>query len=247
MESLFFALLGAIFGSFINVVIYRLPRKMQGEALSLSWPPSFCPHCRTRINAHDNVPLLGWLWLRGRSRCCHKRISVRYPAIEALMALLFAAVIAHDGVNLAALLTLALLSLLVAMFFIDIDHMLLPDVLTYPFLLLALLCAWCRQPLLATLQEHLLAAAVGFSILWLLNYGFARWRGCEGIGGGDMKLFAGIGAWHGLPALFDIMLIAALIGLASGLLLFRASRQQPFPFGPAIILACIGWAMVYSQ
>ena len=247
MESLFFVLLGTIFGSFINVVIYRLPRKMQGEAISLSWPPSFCPHCRTRIHARDNVPLLGWLWLRGRSRCCHKRISVRYPAIEALMALLFAAVIAHDGVNLAALLTLALLSLLVAMFFIDIDHMLLPDVLTYPFILLALLCAWCRQPLLAMLQEHMLAAAVGFSILWLLNYGFARWRGCEGIGGGDMKLFAGIGAWHGLPALFDIMLIAALIGLASGLLLFRAARQQPFPFGPAIILACIGWAMVYSQ
>ena len=247
MEMLFFALLGAIFGSFINVVIYRLPRKMQGEAISLSWPPSFCPHCRARIRTRDNVPLFGWLWLRGRSRCCQKRISVRYPAIEAVMALLFAAVIAHDGVTPTALLTLALLSLLVAMCFIDIDHMLLPDVLTYPFMLLALLCAWMRQPSLLTLQEHGLAAAVGFFILWLLNYGFVRRRGHDGIGGGDMKLFAGIGAWHGLAALFDIMLIAALIGLVSGLLLFRAARQQPFPFGPAIIIACIGWAMVHSQ
>ncbi|MDV5355475.1 prepilin peptidase [Enterobacter asburiae] len=247
MESLFFALLGAIFGSFINVVIYRLPRKMQGEAISLSWPPSFCPHCRARIKARDNIPLVGWLWLRGRSRCCQKRISVRYPAIEALMALLFAVVIAQDGANLTALLMLALLSLLVAMCFIDIDHMLLPDVLTYPFMLLALIYAWSRQPLLLTLQEHALAAAVGFLILWLLNYVFVRSRGCDGIGGGDMKLFAGIGAWHGLPALFDIMLIAALIGLAGGLLLFRATRQQPFPFGPAIIIVSVGWAMVHSQ
>ncbi|WLI78772.1 prepilin peptidase [Kosakonia sp. H02] len=247
MTVLFFALLGAIFGSFTNVVIYRLPRMMNGDAINLSWPPSFCPSCQQRIKSRYNIPLLGWLWLRGRSRCCQKRISARYPCVEATMALLFAGLIWQQGVSVPALLELALLSLMVAMFFIDLDHLLLPNVLTIPFILLAMLCTFARQPALTTLNDIALGTAIGFLVPWLVSYGFALRSGRVGMGMGDIKLFAGIGAWHGWQALFNIMLIASLLGLVSGLLLFRAKRNEAFPFGPAIIMASVGWLLFQNQ
>ncbi len=240
-QVVFFALLGAIFGSFANVVIYRLPRMMRGEAINLSWPPSFCPHCRQRIKRRYNTPLLGWLWLRGRSQCCRQPISLRYPGVELILALLFALVIWRQGVSLASLLDLALLLLLVIMLFIDYDYLLLPDKLTLPFLGLAVLSAWFRQADSMAIGNIVVAAGVGFLIPWALNRLFV-WRcGQEGIGVGDMKLFAGIGAWQGCEALFHIMLAASILGLLYGYFLCNARRSEPFPFGPAIIIASVGW------
>lgn len=240
-NTLFFALLGAILGSFANVVIYRLPRMMQGEAINLSWPPSFCPHCQQRIRKRYNVPLLGWLWLKGRSQCCQQPISWRYPGVELTMALLFALVTGWQGVSAVSLLTLALLFLLVVMLFIDFDHLLLPDKLTLPFLLLAMLTAGIAQGESQAMVGIAASAAVGFLIPWALNRLF-MWRcGQAGMGVGDMKLFAGIGAWQGYEALFHIMLIASLLGLAYGYFLCKARRSEAFPFGPAIIIASIGW------
>ncbi|WP_342321908.1 prepilin peptidase [Kosakonia sp. BYX6] len=247
MTVLFFALLGAIFGSFNNVVIYRLPRMMRGDALSLSWPPSFCPHCQQPIKARYNVPLLGWLWLKGRSRCCHQRISLRYPAVELGMALLFAAWVWQHSIALPTLLDLALLTLMVAMLFIDYEHLLLPNKLTVPFILLAMFSAFARQPTFATLNDIALGGAIGFLMPWLVNRAFALQNGRAGLGMGDIKLFAGIGAWQGWQALFHIMLIASLLGLVSGLVLFRAKRNEAFPFGPAIIIASVGWLFFQNQ
>lgn len=240
-NMLFFALLGAILGSFANVVIYRLPRMMHGEAFTLSWPPSFCPHCRQRIRKRYNIPLLGWLWLKGRSQCCHQPISWRYPGVEFIMALLFALLIGWQGVSAASLLDLSLLFLSVVMLFIDYDYLLLPDKLTLPFLGLAMLSAWAKQPDSAAISGIVVGAAVGFLIPWVLNRLFLWRSGQDGIGAGDMKLFAGIGAWQGCEALFHIMLIASLLGLVYGYFIIKARRSDVFPFGPAIIIAAVGW------
>lgn len=240
-NMLFFALLGAILGSFANVVIYRLPRMMHGEAFTLSWPPSFCPHCRQRIRKRYNVPLLGWLWLKGRSQCCRQPISWRYPGIEFIMALLFALLIGWQGVSAASLLDLSLLFLSVVMLFIDYDYLLLPDKLTLPFLGLAMLSAWAKQPDSAAISGIVAGAAMGFLIPWALNRLFLWRSGQAGIGAGDMKLFAGIGGWQGCEALFHIMLIASLLGLVYGYFIIKARRSEAFPFGPAIIIAAVGW------
>lgn len=238
-----FILLGAIFGSFCNVIIYRLPQILQGEALSLSWPASHCPHCKKPIKARHNIPLLGWLMLRGRCAGCGQAISRRYPLVEALLALLYGVIVWQQGITPQSGVDLLATTLLLPLFFIDLQTMLLPDRLTLPLLGLALLFAASGYGDV-TLLSALLAAGLGFGMLWLLSWLFQLLRGHEGMGRGDMKLLAALGAWLGPQALLDIMAISTFLALGSALILLRVKPGEPFPFGPYLIIAALGWLLI---
>ena len=244
MLILFFALVGAIIGSFANVIIYRLPLMIAGSAITLSWPPSHCPACSQPVKIRHNIPVIGWLLLRGRCARCRQAISWRYPLVETAMALLFAFIIWRQGVNAQSLFDLLAIALLVPLLAIDLRTMLLPDKLTLSLLALALVMAACGSGRV-DMQLSLAAAAIGFAIPWLLSRLF-RWRyGYEGMGQGDMKLFAALGAWLGPEALCDIFALSSILALVVALLLLRVKPGQPFPFGPYPIIVALGWIARY--
>ncbi|MBI0472070.1 prepilin peptidase [Pectobacterium parmentieri] len=237
-EILFVPLFGLVVGSFFNVVIYRMPRILAGEKLALSWPGSYCPACKHKIKVYHNIPLFGWLWLKGRCAHCQQPISRRYPLVELLTAVLFTLVIARDGITLQSLSDLLIFSLLIPLFFIDLDSMLLPDRLTLLVLVYALLLAGLGEGH-TDFSDAVAAAALGFGLPWLLDR-FYVWRhGREGMGMGDMKLFAGIGAWLGCQALLHIMVLASLSAIVVVLVLRRKKRYEPFAFGPYVIVAAL--------
>jgi leader peptidase (prepilin peptidase) / N-methyltransferase len=212
-------ILGAIVGSFLNVVVYRLPRKE-----SLLHPPSACPHCGTRIKPYDNVPVLGWLLLRGRCRACGEKISVRYPLVELVTGLLWAACVLKFGADSDVWLPLVLVTLLIPIALIDYDTTFIPNALTYPGAVAAvvLLLAFDRD----SLAENLIAAAIAGGIFLLANFISPR-----GMGMGDVKLVAMLGLYLGravAPALFAA-LIAGSIG---GLILLAMTGKRGSPFGP---------------
>lgn len=240
----FFILTGAIIGSFCNVIIYRLPRMLNGEDLSLSWPASHCPGCKQPVKVYHNIPVLGWLLLRGRCAGCGQAISLRYPLVEALMAILYGTVIWQQGVTPQSLVDLLIVTLLIPLLFIDLQTMLLPDRLTLPLLIAALLLAASGYGAV-TLPLALIAAGLGFGIPWLLSLLFRLLRGHEGMGRGDMKLLAGLGAWLGPLALMDIVAASSILALGSALVLLRVKPGVPFPFGPYPILAALGWLLLY--
>jgi leader peptidase (prepilin peptidase)/N-methyltransferase len=216
-------MLGAIGGSFLNVVIYRLPR---GE--SLVRPRSRCPHCGTPISAWDNIPIVSFLLLRGRCRACRARIAWRYPLVESIAGLLVLAAWLRDGswVDVAGA-TILLLSLL-AVFFIDLTHHIVPNVITYPGIVLGLLVAAAQ----GRFVDGVLAAA-GAGVFFLLVAIISR----GGMGGGDIKLAAMMGAFLGWPAIAVALLLAFTSGAAVGVLLIasgRRTRKDPIPFGPAL-------------
>jgi len=219
-------ILGTVLGSFINVVIYRLPR-----GLSLVRPGSRCPHCQTPIAPWDNVPLLSFLVLRGRCRACRAPIGWRYPSVEAAAGLLLAALWvrfapAAAWVPLIAGTVFGLM--LLAVFVIDLDHQIVPNAITYPGLALGLLFA---IPQGRAGPSLLAAAAAGafFLLIAIVSRG--------GMGGGDIKLAAMMGAFLGWPAIAVALLLAFAVGAAAGLLLMatgRRSRKDPIPFGPSL-------------
>jgi leader peptidase (prepilin peptidase) / N-methyltransferase len=225
------AVMGAIFGSFLNVVAYRLPR---GE--SLSRPRSRCPGCQTPVRPYDNIPVLSWLALRGRCRSCGVRISARYPLVEAATALLCALVVIAKGADQDALLGLALVLLLVPVTLIDLDHRIIPNKL----MLVGAVVAPALVLLVAPddLAEHLIAAAAagGFFLLALLAYP-------RGMGMGDVKLAAVLGLFLGRavgPAVFIALLSGTLVGAAviarKGP---REGRKTAVPFGPFLALGAV--------
>ncbi|PEI02232.1 prepilin peptidase [Pantoea agglomerans] len=241
----FFALTGVTVGSFINVIIYRLPLIIQGEALSLSFPASHCPQCKTPIKFYHLIPVIGWLMLRGRCAHCSIRVSARYPLIELLTGGLFTLAILRFGVTPLGIGVVLALIFLIPLFFIDLDTFLLPDRLTLSFLILASGASLSGYGMVSA-QESVLAAAAGFGIPWLLDR-LHHWRyGRNGMGMGDMKLFAALGAWTGLEGVFQIMLIASLIALVSALLLLRHKRDIAFPFGPYMVIAALTWIFCFS-
>ncbi len=262
------ALLGLVVGSFLNVVIHRLPRilerrwreecrelleagaeaKPAGEAApgeaggryDLLVPRSHCPGCGATLRARDNVPLLSYLWLGGRCAACGWRIPLRYPAVELLSALLAAAVAWRFGPGGPALAAMVLSWALIALAFIDLDTQLLPDAITLPLLWAGLLLNLAGT--LAPLPSAVLGAAAGYGVLWLVYQAFRLLTGKEGMGYGDFKLLALLGAWLGWQALPAIVLLSSLAGAAVGLTLIalRArDRGTPIPFGP--YLAAGGW------
>ncbi|QQM75895.1 prepilin peptidase [Aeromonas caviae] len=247
-------------GSFLNVVIHRLPIMMErdwhaeytdyfGEDTSpipatgrynLMVPRSRCPHCDHPIGALENIPLLSWLWLRGRCRNCRAPISARYPLVELLTALLSVAVAATLTPGWGTLAALVLTWVLVALTFIDLDKMLLPDQLTLPLLWGGLL--FNLPGGFVPLVDAVIGAMAGYLVLWSLYWAFKLLTGKEGMGYGDFKLLAALGAWLGWQALPIVLLLSSLAGaiIGIGLILLRNHHQgKPIPFGPYLAIA--GW------
>ncbi|QJP99021.1 A24 family peptidase [Herbaspirillum rubrisubalbicans] len=249
------ALLGLLVGSFLNVVIHRLPTMMlresanfvaheRGEALphteryNLWLPHSACPHCATPLAPHHKLPVLSWLLLRGRCAYCSAPISLRYPLVELLCAVLFALLAWRYGLGLTGLALMTGAAFLVALAFIDAQTMLLPDDLTLPLLWLGLLVNLTHR--LVPLQDAVLGAMAGYGVLWLIFWCFKLTTGKEGLGYGDFKLMAALGAWLGWQALPLMLLLASALGAVLGLALMlggRHQRGQAIPFGPCLALA----------
>ena len=261
--------LGLAVGSFLNVVIYRLPvmleRQWRAQCAELSSeataaasaaarfdlivPRSACPACRAPISVLQNIPVISWVFLRGRCAHCGTRISIRYPLVELLTALLSGAVAWKMGFGGPALAALVFTWFLIALTFIDIDHQLLPDSLTLPLLWLGLtLSLWGPQPgapVPVDIRSSLTGAIVGYVSLWSVYHLFRLLTGKEGMGYGDFKLFAALGAWLGWQMLLPIILIAALVGAVVGIVMItvrQQNRSTPIPFGP--FLAASGWLML---
>ncbi|BBS18831.1 A24 family peptidase [Aeromonas caviae] len=247
-------------GSFLNVVIHRLPIMMERtwhaeysdyfgddeETLpatgryNLMVPRSRCPHCDHPIGALENIPLLSWLWLRRRCRNCHAPISARYPLVELLTALLSVSVAAALAPGWGTLAALLLTWTLVALTFIDLDKMLLPDQLTLPLLWGGLLFNLAGG--FVSLADAVVGAMAGYLVLWSLYWAFKLLTGKEGMGYGDFKLLAALGAWLGWQALPIVLLLSSLAGaiIGIGLILLRNHHQgKPIPFGPYLAIA--GW------
>ena len=225
------AVFGAIIGSFLNVVIWRLPR---GE--NLAKPPSACPGCGAPIKPYDNVPVVSWLLLRGKCRNCGTRISARYPLVEALTAALFAAVVLRFGADRDVWLPLVLVLVLVPIIFIDLDHRIIPNKITYPAAVIAplLVLAFDRDDIV----EHLIAGALAFSFLFA-----AAWFYPKGMGVGDVKLAGVLGLFLGrnvAPGLLIAFLAGSVVGLA---IMARKGvaegRKTAVPFGPFLAFGAL--------
>ncbi len=282
------SLLGLLVGSFLNVVIYRVPvmldrqwrdqcaelmssggmalpphgapavqtsepdrqQRAAREPFNLVVPRSTCPHCKAPITALQNVPVVSYLFLRGRCANCRAPISIRYPLVEALTAILSAAVAWKFGFGWSAVAGLALTWFLIALTFIDIDHQLLPDSMTLPLLWLGLaLSLWGPalpgDSLPQDMRSSIIGALAGYLSLWSVYHLFRFVTGKEGMGYGDFKLLAALGAWLGWQMLLPIILLAAGVGAVVGvaLILIRGrDRSVPIAFGP--FLATAGWLMM---
>ncbi len=243
-------LFSLLIGSFLNVVIHRLPKMMEaewnvqcaelrGEAMSdlpcynLWLPRSACIKCGHQIAALENMPILSWLWLRGRCSACGTPISARYPLVELFTALLSAAAAWKWGVSMQTLGALFLVWTLVALAFIDLDTTLLPDSLTLPLLWLGLL--FNLNGYFASLPDAVIGAIAGYGVLWAVYWLFKLATGKEGMGYGDFKLLAAIGAWLGWQTLPVTLLLSSVVGAAIGvamIVLVKHDRRVPIPFGP---------------
>jgi len=253
-------LLGLIVGSFLNVVIYRLPvmldrtwRQHCYEMLSpstsavpvldrfdLAFPPSRCPYCGHRIGIVENIPVLSYMMQRGRCRHCSNVISVRYPIVELLTGSLTAVVAWKFGYTLSAVAAMFLVWSLIALSFIDYDHQILPDDITLPLLWAGLLVN--LGGLFVPLSSAVIGAAGGYVFLFAVYHIFKLITGKEGMGFGDFKLFAAFGAWLGWKALPLIILFASLVGALVGLLfifVFGRDRNLPIPFGPFLCISAV--------
>jgi leader peptidase (prepilin peptidase)/N-methyltransferase len=269
-------LIGLIVGSFLNVVIYRLPIMLErewrsqaadvlsaGTALtaepaqapfSLSTPRSACPNCKAPITAWQNVPIVSWLVLRGRCASCKTKISVRYPLVELATGVLSAWVAWHFGFGMPAACALLVTWSLIALTGIDIDHQLLPDNITLPLMWAGLVAAVAIGPSLGAAlpvspKDAVIGAAAGYLSLWLVFHAFKLVTGKEGMGYGDFKLFAALGAWLGWKVLPLVIILSAATGAVLGISMIALrgrDRSAPMPFGP--YLAAAGWlAMMYGD
>ena len=256
---------GLLIGSFLNVVIYRLPKmlmrdwRMQArevldlpeqadtEPFNLILPNSSCPHCGHEIKPWENIPLVSWLLLRGKCSGCKKAISIRYPLVE-LACGLFSAVIAWQfGVSWDAVAMLVLTWGLLSMSLIDADHQILPDVLVLPLLWLGLILN--SLGFFTSLSDALWGAVIGYMSLWSIFWLFKLITGKEGMGYGDFKLLALIGAWGGWQVLPLTILLSSVLGAVIGIIILRLQRNgynKPIPFGP--YLAAAGWlALIWGE
>jgi leader peptidase (prepilin peptidase)/N-methyltransferase len=253
--SISLTILGLVVGSFLNVVIYRLPKMMEAqwqrdyaqfsgevsevsEKLSLAFPGSRCPHCGAAIKATQNIPVISYLALGGKCASCKAPISVRYPVVEALTALLWVLCGLQFGVSNALAGAMLLTSVLVVLTAIDLDHQLLPDSLTLPLVWIGLLLNIDNT--FVSLESAVLGAVFGYLCLWSVFWLFKIVTGKEGMGHGDFKLLAALGAWFGLAALPTIVLLSSVVGAVLGVALIatgKQDRETPMPFGPFLASA----------
>ncbi len=258
--------LGFIVGSFLNVVIYRLPMMLdrgwkvecrelleiksdepEAEPFNLVVPRSRCPQCRTPIRARDNVPVLSYLALRGKCADCGEAISMRYPAVELLSGLLCGIVAWRFGYGAAAGAAMLFTWAMICLSFIDFDHQWLPDAITLPFLWLGLVLNLFG--VFSEISAAVIGAVAGYMILWIVFHAFRLVTGKEGMGYGDFKLLALVGAWAGWSILPATVLLSSLAGaiLGIGMIVFGGrDRAKPIPFGPYLAIA--GWiALLWGE
>lgn len=256
--------LSLIIGSFLNVVIYRLPKMMmdqwrceceellndqpnkqekEPEVFNLAKPDSHCPSCNNKLKPWHNIPVISYLWLRGKCAYCQHSIAIRYPAIELLTAISSCMVAYTFGATMQTVLMLVVTWAFICLIFIDIDHMLLPDQITLPLLWLVLLAS--TFDVFLAPSETILGAAIGYLCLWLVYWGFKLITGKEGMGHGDFKLLAVIGAvvgWQYLPLVILMSsVVAAIIGL-SMMATNKLEKGAAIPFGPYLAIA--GWMSI---
>jgi leader peptidase (prepilin peptidase)/N-methyltransferase len=262
------AMLGMAVGSFLNVVIHRLPKMMEHEwrvqcaeldgreatvteRYNLVLPASTCPHCGHRITAIENIPLISYLWLRGRCAACKAPIGVRYPIVEAVTGLISGYAAWHFGFGWTSAAALVFCWALIALAFIDFDTQLLPDDITYPLLWLGLLVN--LNGLFTDLQSAVVGAVAGYLVLWSIYWLFKLLTGKEGMGYGDFKLLAALGAWLGWKMLPAIILLSSLVGAVVGIVLILFAgrgRSVPIPFGPYLAgggLVALFWGQSLTQ
>lgn len=265
------ALAGLVIGSWLTVLTHRLPIMMEREwlqqaqefrppavsegrhdgglaTMSLWRPACHCPSCAAPVRGWRRLPLLGWLLLRGRCGACGAPIGWRYPVTELATAVLFALCVWRFGPSPLALAAMVLCAALLALAWIDLQTSLLPDALTLPLAWLGLLVN--LNGALAPLSLAVLGAVVGYGFLWLLFHVFRLLTGREGMGYGDFKLLAALGAWFGVAALPGLLLMASLAGVAGAAVLRltgRAQRGQPLPFGPYLALAGLAWLLAAGR
>lgn len=265
----FMAVLGAMIGSFLNVVIHRVPRSQ-----SIVFPNSTCPKCRHSIRPYDNIPIVSFLVLRGRCRSCGAQISARYPAVEALTAGLFALVTWHNGLTFALAFDLTLAASLVALVFIDAEHMILPNVITYPGIIFALVARvtipYLAGPshfddlpqLIAAMPERIplgavsligavIGALAGGGSLWLMGFLWEKFRGVEAMGFGDVKMMLMVGAYLGWRLTILTILLAALTGSLAGIAMMfqrgQRNMQMMLPFGIFLGIGSIASLLVGTR
>lgn len=259
----FVFVLGLIVGSFLNVVIFRFPKIMQNEwrheccefleienkqtaeKISLSTPASTCPKCKHKIRAWENIPVISYLFLKGKCSQCGTSISARYPLIELCSGILSVVIAITFGVHILTALALVFTWMLLALTFIDYDEQLLPDDITLPLSWLGILVN--SFGLITDLQSSVYGAVFGYLSLWSVYIVFKLITGKEGMGHGDFKLLAALGAWFGWQSLTIIIILSSVAGCLYGLIVFLFFRNQsgkPFPFGP--FLAVAGWIYLIS-
>lgn len=229
--------LGLMVGSFLNVCIYRLPRRE-----SVVWPGSRCGACGRTLQWYENVPIVSWLVLRGRCRTCRSRISGVYPAVEGVTALLFAGGYLLYGLGPLLAVRLLFASMLVVLFVIDLRHRILPDLVTLPGIGVGLVASLWLTP---GLTSALLGAVVGGGLLWSISEGYFRLRGREGLGFGDVKMLAMVGAFLGWQLTLLTLFLASLTGSVAGVALVAARRggmQSALPFGTFLALGALAAA-----
>ena len=236
--------LGSCIGSFANVLVYRLPREE-----SVVRPPSRCPHCGSRIAAYDNVPILGWLLLRGRCRRCKAKISARYPIVELVSGILALALWRRWGDASPAWAYLSGLAaiMLLAVTLIDWETFLIPDELSLGLLIAGLCVApfnplFWGEPAWKAVLLALRGGAVGFSLCYAVAWAGEALFGKEAMGGGDIKLLAAVGAWSGGVGAFDCLMLGSVVGSIYGVALMargRATRSDPIPFGPFLSVGAV--------
>lgn len=250
--------LGLLIGSFLNVVIHRIPIMLENgfrhecacldladdadipapAAFNLVTPRSTCPHCGHQVRAWENIPVISWLLLRGRCSKCKAGISVRYPLVELLTCMISTGIVWHYGASYHALGAMFFAWFIIALIFIDADTSLLPDSLTLPLLWLGLL--FNLDSGFVPLADAVIGAAAGYLSLWSVYWAFKLVTGKEGMGYGDFKLLAALGAWLGWQMLPVIILLSSLSGALLGILLILLSRHgmgKPMPFGPYLGIA----------
>jgi len=260
LYPVFAGILGLIVGSFLNVVIYRLPKMMEREwkqdcaetfpdldiqidkdPFNLSTPRSTCPKCKQKLRLVDNIPILSWLMLRGKCYQCSESISLRYPLVELLTAIVSVAIAFYFDLSYYSVSLIFFTFALIAVTFIDLDTMLLPDQITLPltwFGLFIALIGWSP----VSLQDAVIGAIAGYLCLWSVYWLFKILTGKDGMGYGDFKLLAALGAWLGWQHLPMIVLLSSIVGLIFGVIQLRLQKKgidKQFPFGPYLAIA--GW------
>lgn len=259
---------GLLVGSFLNVVIHRLPKMMEREwqaqcaelngqtaeptlRYNLMVPRSACPHCGHAIGAAENIPVLSYLFLRGKCKGCGAAISPRYPVVEAISGILSAFAAWHFGFGLPGLAAIVFVWALIALTFIDFDTQLLPDDITLPLLWLGLLLN--LNGAFTSLPNAVIGAVAGYLVLWLVYWAFKLATGKEGMGFGDFKLLATIGAWLGWTMLPLVIMLSSVVGAVVGIALIvfaKHGRNIPIPFGPYLAgggLIALFWGQALTQ